>query len=48
MQRLELRVYIDIDETKTDAQDVIQTLENDFSFLQDCEVKRVDLMDVIK
>lgn len=47
MKLLEMRVYIEIDETQTDAEDIKQTLENDFNFLTDCEVKRVDLIDVI-
>lgn len=48
MKRLEIKMYIDIDESKTDAEDIIKALENDFEFLAECDVKRVDLIDEIE
>ena len=43
MKRLEIRMYIDIDESS--AEDIIETLQNDFEVLVECDVKRVDLID---
>lgn len=45
MKRLEIKMYIDIDESKTYAEDIIKALQNDFEFLAECDVKRVDLID---
>lgn len=45
MKRLEIKMYIDIDESKTYAEDIIKTLQNNFEFLAECDVKRVDLID---
>lgn len=45
MKRLEIKMYIDIDESKTDAEDITEALQNDFEFLVECDVKRVDLID---
>lgn len=43
MKKLEIKMYIDIDETQIDFKDIEQTLYNDFSQLGN--VKRVDLID---
>lgn len=43
MKKLEIRIFIDIDETQTDFKDIEQILYNDFSQLGN--VKRVDLID---
>lgn len=45
MKRLEIKMYIDIDESKTYSEDIIKALQNDFDFLVECDVKRVDLID---
>lgn len=45
MKRLEIKMYIDIDESNTDVENIIETLQNDFEFLVECDVKRVDLID---
>lgn len=46
MKKLEIRIFVDIDETQTDFKDIEQTLYNDFSQLGN--VKRVDLIDEIE
>ena len=43
MKKLEIRIFVDIDETQTDFKDIEQILYNDFSQLGN--VKRVDLID---
>lgn len=46
MKRLEVRIFIDIDETQTDFKDIENTLCNDFK--QIGNVVRVDLIDEIE
>lgn len=45
MKRLEIRMHVDIDESKTNAENIIKALREDFEFLAECDVKRVDLID---
>lgn len=45
MKRLEIKMYIDIDESEVYSEDIVKALQNDFEFLVECDVKRVDLID---
>ena len=45
MKRLEIRIFVDIDETQTDAGEVIRHIDTEIEDVIGGVVKRVDLID---
>ena len=45
MKRFEIRVFVDIDETQTDADEVIRRISTEIDDIIEGVIKRVDLID---